>query len=62
LHTAYYRSTFESKNPKMLRLSWSDLSADLCRYRPHHGSKDERLRVAPLWSPVKLKEPRRLSS
>jgi hypothetical protein len=62
LHTAYYRSTFESRNPKMLRLSWADLSADLGRFRPHHGSKDERLRVAPLWSPVKLKEPRRLSS
>ena len=59
---AYYRSTFEARDPKQLSLSWAALVRDMARFRPHHGSKDFRLRVAPLWSPVKLREPRRLSS
>ena len=59
---AYYRSTFEARDPKRLSLSWAALVEDLGRFRPWHGSKESRLRVAPLWSPVKLKEPRRLSS
>ena len=62
LHTTYYAHTFDSRNPKMLRVSWSALSADLQRFRPHTGTKEHRLRTAPLWSPVELSEPRRASA
>ena len=62
MNVAFYARTLDARNPVLRSLSWPALVAELQRYRPHSGTKEQRLRTAPLWSPVELSEPRRASA
>ena len=52
---SYYRCA-RGPTPYPRVLTWEQLSADLRRFRPHSGSKEERLDICPLWSPVRLRD------
>ena len=49
-----YASTLDPR-PHARQVSWLGLVHSLQRYRPHSGSKAERLRSAPLWAPHRLR-------
>ena len=58
----FYAHTRDARRPLTRALSWPALATTLRRFRPVSGDKRHRLRAAPLWSPVELREPRRASS
>ena len=61
LDVAYYASTRDPK-AHARRLSWPALASDLGRWREWRGDKRARLVSCPLWSPVRLSEPRRAAA
>jgi hypothetical protein len=58
--TAWYPHTRET-TPIHRDLTWEALRDTLTKYRPHTGTKEERLKAAPLWSPARIEGTRRAS-
>jgi hypothetical protein len=61
MFVTYYPHTFAARSPQGIDVPWQALAGDLARFRLVAGDKQRRLDRCPLWSPVRLSEPRRVA-